>query len=163
MLRREDWSYSINQNFQQVIHNCALDRSEHGTWITTEMQDAYCYLHELGFAHSVESWRDGELAGGIYGVRLGGVFFGESMYSGKTGGSKVALTALLSEFDSQELRVLDCQLPSPHLSSLGMQELSRPDFLDLLDSQISVAAPASGWQCEQTPAKGLTRLRNHGN
>jgi leucyl/phenylalanyl-tRNA--protein transferase len=131
-LRRAGWRCTINRSFTEVIDNCASGRGQFGTWITPEMKTAYRHLHELGFAHSIESWFRGELAGGIYGVRLGNVFFGESMYTGITDGSKVALSGLVHLCLENGIALLDCQVSSPHLTTLGMKEIPRNEFLQRL-------------------------------
>ncbi len=144
-MRRRDWQFSVNRDFPAVIDGCAANRGKFGTWITPDMRSAYLRMHDLGYAHSVESWLDGELAGGIYGIRLGAIFFGESMFSAVTNGSKVAITALLGLAPGAGVRLLDCQLPSPHLASLGMRTLPRGDFLALLPDLTRNAEPLPGW------------------
>ena len=132
MLRGGGWEFSLNQDFARVIRACAADRGDYGTWITAEMQAAYVRLHQLGYAHSVACWFEGRFAGGIYGVRLGDKFFGESMVTTVTGGSKVAITALVHLCALEGIDLLDCQVSSPHLGTLGMKEISRAEFLDRL-------------------------------
>ena len=122
--------------FKRVIHECASPRKTNdgettGTWITDEMIDAYCKLHELGFAHSIECWQDNELVGGIYGLQLGQVFFGESMFSRKKDASKVAIVHLC---ETHKLRLIDAQVHSEHLESLGAQCIDRYDFIQELAS-----------------------------
>jgi len=158
-LRRHDWSYSLNQNFSAVIAACAVGRGEHGTWITADMQDAYINLHQLGYAHSVESWYDGKLAGGVYGVRLGKIFFAESMYTSHTGGSKVALSGLMHIALRNGIELIDCQLESPHLVTLGMQSIVRSEFLSALPALIDTASPMPNWCFAPQPATPLTELR----
>ncbi len=124
---------SLNEAFADVVHRCAQPReSEPGTWITADMEDAYGEMHELGHAHSLEVWKGGELAGGIYGLAIGAVFFGESMFSGATDGSKIALVALCRLLAERGLGLLDCQVGNPHLFSMGAQELDRDAFETLL-------------------------------
>jgi len=159
LLRRGGWEYSVNLEFPSVIENCAVDRGEHGTWITADMRAAYMRMHELGYAHSVESWFNGELAGGIYGIRLGGVFFGESMFSSTTGGSKVAISALISLCQDNAISMLDCQLPSEHLTTLGMEEIARDRFLELLSQFGTDPAPFPEWRAARRPANDLQILR----
>jgi leucyl/phenylalanyl-tRNA---protein transferase len=120
--------------FAEVIRGCALTPRTHedGTWITREMQEAYIRLHELGHAHCMESWRSGELVGGIYGVRVGNCFCGESMFYRETDASKVALVALVTRLRAEGVGLLDCQVTSEHLRSLGAREISRRRFLELL-------------------------------
>ena len=159
-LRKEDWEYSLNENFATVIHACAENRDEHGTWITPDMLHAYQTLHEAGYAHSIETWRNGELAGGIYGLRLGNVFFGESMFSTLTDGSKVAISALVQLCKNERISMLDCQLESSHLATLGMVGISRDKFLSLLPDATANAQPLPNWQLVRQSAAPLSSLRN---
>jgi leucyl/phenylalanyl-tRNA--protein transferase len=131
-IRQGGWEYTINHCFAEVIRGCGDSRAEYGTWITPEMISAYIRLHELGYAHSIESWYQGELAGGIYGIRLGEIFFGESMFSLLGNGSKVAISALVYTALQEGISLLDCQVSSPHLASLGMTEIPRDAFLQRL-------------------------------
>jgi len=136
-LRRADFSLRVDTDFRQVIRACAAPRAaQTGTWITPEMIEAYCDLHSLGYAHSVEIWQDARLVGGVYGVAIGRVFFGESMFSKVTDASKAALYALCG----MGFGMIDCQMATPHLSRLGALELPRTDFLALLGHW--VRAPA---------------------
>lgn len=122
---------TLNAAFPQVIRACAeIPRPDQpGTWITPEMQAAYIRLHELGHAHSCETWRDGRLVGGIYGVRLGRTFFGESMFHRETDASKVALAALVARMKDDGVTLIDCQVTTPHMQSLGAREIPRAEFL----------------------------------
>ena len=106
--------------------------AEAGTWITPEMQAAYIKLHELGHAHSMETWHDDRLVGGIYGVRVGRCFCGESMFHLETDASKVALAALVDRLRAEDVLMIDCQVSSPHMLSLGAREIPRPQFLSEL-------------------------------
>lgn len=129
-MRNKGFSFYLDGDFQGVIQACAAPRpNQQGTWITQEMQDAYMGLHRLGFAHSVEVRQEGKLVGGLYGVRLGGVFFGESMFSRISDASKCALWFLLERFSP---RLVDCQVESEHLKSLGAKPISRKMFLEFL-------------------------------
>jgi leucyl/phenylalanyl-tRNA--protein transferase len=122
-----------------VIDGCAAPRlASPGTWITSEMRTAYLTLHRLGVAHSIEAWRDGALAGGLYGVRLGGVFFGESMFSAVRDASKVALAHLVAVCLRNSIVVIDCQLYSRHLGSLGARTIPRSAFQRLLREQVAL-------------------------
>jgi leucyl/phenylalanyl-tRNA--protein transferase len=159
-IRRDHWEYSLNRDFEQVIRGCAAARGEYGTWIGADMIDAYCRMHELGYAHSVESWLNGELAGGIYGIRLGQAFFGESMFSQQTNGSKVALSALIHECLQAGIRLLDCQMESSHLLSLGMESLSRHEFVSLLEACVADADALPGWKTAKRNAAPLGALRD---
>ncbi len=160
MLKQGGWEYSTNQCFKEVIDGCANNRGEFGTWITPEMVSAYIRLHELGYAHSIESWYMGELAGGIYGIRLGNIFFGESMFSRIGNGSKVAISALVNLCRQEGIHLLDCQVASPHLETLGMIELPRDVFLQRLAGNKPVKVPFSQITSERIPANILIRLRD---
>ena len=131
--RQGGWDVRTNSDFAAVIDACAgTRRGEHGTWITPEMRAAYLRLHTLGYAHSIETWFQDELVGGLYGLQIGPVFFGESMFSRRTDASKIALSALVRAAPSRQIALIDCQLPSAHLKSLGSRSLPRSDFLHLL-------------------------------
>jgi leucyl/phenylalanyl-tRNA--protein transferase len=144
-LRRELFLASVDQDFEAVIEACARRETAAGTWITREMSAAYSRLHELGYAHSIEVWRGGELAGGIYGVLLGGVFFGESMFSRVSDASKVAMVHLRDFGQPRGLALIDCQIPSRHLASLGSREIPRRAFLDLLERLCPPGAMPQNW------------------
>ena len=136
-LRRQDFALSWNRCFAQVIHACAASwAKQDGTWITPEMQEAYINLHQLGYAHSVEVWQDEQLVGGLYGIALGGVFFGESMFSRVSDASKVALVTLAQHLEQVGFGLIDCQVYSPHLASMGAQEIEREVFLASLQMQV---------------------------
>jgi leucyl/phenylalanyl-tRNA--protein transferase len=138
-IRNGGFEVVIDRDFGAIMDACAAPRPHApGTWITSEMRSAYLRLHRLGLAHSFETWRDGQLAGGLYGVRLGGVFFGESMFSRERDGSKVALAHLVKVCLRNSIAVIDCQLPSPHLESLGSRTIPRPQFQALLREHISL-------------------------
>ena len=142
-LRRGDFTWHQDRDFPAVIAACAAPRAQSpGTWITEAMLDAYCRLHELGFAHSAEVWRSGELVGGLYGIRLGGVFFGESMFSREPDASKAALAGLVRQCLADGTQLIDCQLPSAHLRSLGSRAVPRPQFLRELERALGQASPA---------------------
>jgi len=127
--------------FAAIVRLCA-DRAD--TWINAEIEASYIRLHESGRAHSVEVWRDGELAGGLYGVRLGGAFFGESMVSLRPDASKVALAWLVARLIVGGFRLLDCQFMTPHLESLGAVEIDQSDYLMLLDAALGGGAAGAG-------------------
>jgi leucyl/phenylalanyl-tRNA--protein transferase len=132
--------------FAQVMTQCAAPREPGGgTWIVPGMVAAYVRLHELGHAHSVESWKDGSLVGGLYGIHLGRVFFGESMFSRETDASKVALVKLVERLRALEVRVVDCQQATGHLASLGAREIPRRDFAQLLAESIQYPPTGSRW------------------
>lgn len=128
--------FEIRQNsaFETVIRSCAQPRADElGTWITDEMANAYLALHHAGYAHSIETWRDGALVGGLYGVAIGRVFFGESMFSHVSNASKVALVHLAQQGD---YKMIDCQMATDHLLSLGAEKISREDFVHALKALV---------------------------
>jgi leucyl/phenylalanyl-tRNA--protein transferase len=123
------YTVTIDTAFFDVVEACAEPRAnEPGTWITPDMAQAYSRLHELGHAHSLEVWREKELVGGIYGLSLGAIFFGESMFSGQADGSKIALIALCRELDRHGIGLMDCQVSNPHLLRMGAEEIPRERF-----------------------------------
>ena len=134
----------VDTAFAEVMRGCA-DPSRHGRWITPEITEAYTRLHELGWAHSVEVWRDGELAGGLYGLALGGLFAGESMFHRATDASKCALVGLsdLVFADGDADRIIDVQWVTPHLGSLGITEIPRSDYVTRLARALALPAPAA--------------------
>jgi len=135
------FALSCDRDFAAVVDGCAAPRAASpGTWITSEMRAAYLRLHQLHCAHSIEVWRAGVLAGGLYGVGLGGVFFGESMFSHERDASKVALAHLVAMCRRNGVAVIDCQLPSRHLSSLGARAIPRRQFQSLLREHINAPA-----------------------
>ena len=136
-LNRNMFTVTFNQNFRDVISNCQNIKrdGQKGTWITNEMIEAYCKLHELGIAKSVEIWQDKELVGGLYGIDLGHVFCGESMFSLVSNASKVAFIALVNQLKAANYKLLDCQVYNPHLESLGCREIDRTDFMEILKSK----------------------------
>ena len=136
-LRNRGFELAIDRDFRAVIEGCAAPRaSSLGTWITAEMRTAYLELHRHGYAHSVETYLEGELAGGLYGVRLGGIFFGESMFSRERDASKAALARLVQYALDEGIAVIDCQLPSRHLQSLGSRAIARSHFQALLRQHV---------------------------
>lgn len=138
-IRNGGFEAVIDRDFGAIMDACAAPRPHApGTWITSEMRSAYLRLHRLGQAHSFETWRAGQLAGGLYGVRLGEVFFGESMFSRERDASKVALAHLVQVCLRNSIAVIDCQLPSPHLESLGSRTIPRLQFQALLREHISL-------------------------
>jgi len=142
-LRNGGFSYSMDRDFGAVIDGCAAPRAASpGTWITSDMRAAYLELYHLGHAHSIEIWRGAELVGGLYGVRLGGVFFGESMFSRARDASKAALAHLVALCRRNSLAVIDCQLPSRHLTSLGSRTIPRSQFQALLREQVRMPSAA---------------------
>jgi leucyl/phenylalanyl-tRNA--protein transferase len=144
----------IDSAFADVMAGCAAPRSAGGgTWIVDEMQAAYTRLHRFGFAHSVESWRDGELVGGLYGIALGRMFFGESMFSRATDASKVALLALVDKLRADGFELIDCQQETRHLASFGARPIARKEFTRRLQDLINfdpMLSPSSAWTPTET-------------
>ena len=137
-LRRSKFTVTYDTDFSGVLEGCAAPRDDQdGTWLLPEMKDAYLRLHRLGYAHSVECWLDGELAGGLYGVRLGRVLFGESMFTRITDASKVALVHALRDPAFGPIDLLDCQMTTDHLLRMGAQEIPRHEFLHQLEELTS--------------------------
>jgi len=145
-LRNSGFEVSFNTAFDDVIGACAKDRpGQDGTWITAEMCDAYRGLHNDGWAHSVEIWQGDQLAGGLYGLAIGKAFFGESMFSHATNGSKAALIALTSVLLENNSSLLDCQVESPHLRSMGADMIPRKQFANELRRSCGNLTPFSNW------------------
>ncbi len=129
LIRKQPYLITMDTNFAAVIYSCKSERdSAAGTWITDEMQAAYIQLHELGLAHSIEVWDGSAIVGGLYGVALGKVFFGESMFSRQANASKIALIALALQLQRWQFGLIDCQVSSQHLLSMGAEEISRHNF-----------------------------------
>ena len=140
-IRNGGFTVDSDRDFAGVIDSCAAPRQHSlGTWITTEMRNAYIQLHRLDYAHSIEAYRNDVLVGGLYGVRLGSVFFGESMFSKERDASKVALAHLVEICNRNGIAVIDCQMPTRHLESLGSRVIARAQFQSLLREHIEVAA-----------------------
>jgi leucyl/phenylalanyl-tRNA--protein transferase len=139
ILKKNKYRVSFDTSFREVISNCSSLRKEAGTWITNEMIEAYCKLHELGFAHSVETFYGDELVGGLYGVSIGKCFFGESMFQTMDNASKVAFISLSKLLEEKDFSVIDCQVHTDHLESLGALYISRKKFLDLVEKGTSIS------------------------
>jgi leucyl/phenylalanyl-tRNA--protein transferase len=140
LIARNEFTVTLNQEFESVISNCADLRTE-GTWINEDMIEAYCRLNFQGFAHSIECRLNGVLVGGLYGIAIGGVFFGESMYSTVSNASKIAFAYLCAKLSLWGYELIDCQVHSPHLESLGAVEINRVEFTQALSSGLK--APTS--------------------
>ena len=142
----------LDTDFAGVMRGCAAAKraDDPGTWITDEMLAGYVALLELGWAHSVESWRDGELVGGLYGVALGGVFFGESMFFRESDASKVAFATLVKQLGAWGFAMIDCQLHTGHLESLGACEVSRAQFLEELVVGLALPNRRGPWRLEES-------------
>lgn len=139
ILNRNEFEFSTNKAFRQVIQNCKQTKrpGQEGTWITNEVEKAYCKLHELGFAHSAEVWKEGELMGGLYGIRLGKVFFGESMFSKVSNASKTAFIKYVQQLKDEGIKLIDCQIYTEYLESFGAKMIDRSEFCELLKKLIS--------------------------
>ena len=135
LLKRNEFEFSVNKNFSQVIRYCKeMKRAgQDGTWITEEMESAYIKLHEAGYAHSAEAWQDGNLVGGVYGLRLGKIFFGESMFSRISNASKFVFIRYIELLNQEKVALIDCQVYTEHLESLVATMIPRKEFLNLLE------------------------------
>lgn len=143
-IRKNKYKITYNRDFEQVIAQCANLRMQGpGTWITLDMHQAYCELHQMGIAHSVETWLDDELIGGLYGLNIGQVFFGESMFSTASNGSKIAFAALNKQLQEWGINLIDCQVHNPHLASMGATEIPREDFIKQLKTLIDLKNTAT--------------------
>ena len=129
-IRQNVFEVTFDTAFKEVITNCAQVRTKNGegTWIDEAMQDAYCGLHEIGYGHSVECWQAGKLVGGLYGVAIGSIFFGESMFSLTSNSSKVAMASLVEHLKKNNFDLIDCQIGTSHLKSLGAREITGAEF-----------------------------------
>lgn len=136
VLQNGKFRFTVNRAFSNVIQNCKTvsRHGQEGTWISPAMQKAYTTLHELGYAHSAETWQDGKLVGGLYGIRLGNLFFGESMFSLKPNASKFAFINYIKQLQLENVQLIDCQLHTPHLESLGARMIPRELFAEILAS-----------------------------
>lgn len=141
-LRRRDYEVRVDTAFRQVMLGCAAPRrGQHGSWITPQMVEAYTHLNTLGYAHSVETWMQGELVGGLYGVAIGRVFFGESMFARVTDASKIAFAHLVAQLMHWDFGLIDCQMSTRHLASLGAREIPRSEFIALLARFTALPGP----------------------
>ncbi len=154
-LRSGRFQVSVDQAFGAVIDGCADVRARTGTWITDDMRRAYRHLHDLGHAHSIETWSGGELVGGLYGLALGGMFFGESMFSRASDASKAALVHLVRLAGKRGLGLIDCQVANPHLASLGSQLMPRAEFLHLVRLLTAQPGPPDSWAALPGPTAEL--------
>ena len=146
-LRKNIFSVTFDQSFKEVIAACAEPRENSaGTWITEDIKQAYNTLHQSGFAHSAEAWLDGELVGGLYGVALGRVFFGESMFHTRTDASKVVFVTLVEQLKAWDFQLIDCQVHTKHLASLGAVNCDRSYFVKLLNQYTNTPAHPLAWQ-----------------
>jgi leucyl/phenylalanyl-tRNA---protein transferase len=145
-LRNKGFESRIDSSFAAVLKKCAEPRKgEPGTWLSRDMQAAYLALHEAGYAHSFETWHENELVGGLYGVAIGRMFYGESMFSRQTDASKVALVNLVAFLKERGFPLIDCQMHTPLLASLGAREIPRRTFLRALSTLVNYAEPPGKW------------------
>jgi leucyl/phenylalanyl-tRNA--protein transferase len=152
-VRNKGYDVRIDSAFREVLAGCSAPRpgpgdDRPGTWLGPEMQRAYAALHDAGYAHSVETWRDGELVGGLYGVALGRMFYGESMFSRAADASKVALVALVEALRARGFPLIDCQVRTPLLAGLGAREIPRREFLRRVTTLVHYAEPAQRWSSD---------------
>lgn len=149
-VNRRPFSLSLDTAFERVVRACAATPrpGQRGTWITSEMIDAYLALHELGLAHSAEAWHDGELVGGLYGVSLGSGFFGESMFATRPDASKLAFVALVHQIERWGFELLDCQVHTEHLARFGATEWRREDFLAALRGVLEQETRRGSWRLD---------------
>jgi leucyl/phenylalanyl-tRNA--protein transferase len=147
VLRQKRYTVRMDTNFRFVIESCAaiVRKGQYGTWITDEMMDAYLKLHQQGYAHSVETWYQGKIVGGLYGVSIGRCFFGESMFSKRNDASKVALVHLAQYAAGVGFGFIDCQIPSDHLCRLGARNMPRSNFMKLLAKHINLPTAMGPW------------------
>jgi len=150
LLRRGDYEVRLDTEFAQVVERCAhVHRPEGpGTWITEDMREAYVRLHALGFAHSAEAWYQGELVGGLYGVSLGGAFFGESMFAERSDASKVAFVTLVRQLTRWEFTLVDCQVHTEHLERFGAEPWPRARFLAVLSRALERPTRRGSWRLD---------------
>ena len=148
VLTRRTYEITADLEFRAVMARCAGRRrpGQRGTWITPAMKQAYLRLHEAGLAHSVEAWLDGKLAGGLYGVSLGGMFFGESMFADEPDASKAAFVTLCRSLVEWDFDLVDCQMPTAHLATFGAKAMPRADFLQLLASSLEKPLRQGAWR-----------------
>ncbi len=145
-LRKNLYTVTFDQAFSKVIHACAQARKpDTGTWLSNDMRQAYIHMHNLGYAHSVETWHENKLVGGLYGIAIGQVFFGESMFHRQTDASKVAFVKLMHSLNDWGYRLVDCQVHTQHLVRLGAENIQRTDFQKLLDRYCPERVSKQAW------------------
>lgn len=146
-LARDDYTVRADTAFAEVMSACAAPRDgQRGTWISDEMRAAYSALHELGVAHSIETWMEGELVGGLYGIALGRMFYGESMFMRRTDASKLALAHLVARLKSWGFGMIDCQMETAHLASLGARPIPRSEFAQRLAALVNLPSQTGHWR-----------------
>jgi leucyl/phenylalanyl-tRNA--protein transferase len=158
-IKQAPFKITLDEAFADVMGGCAHVKRprQKGTWIMEEMIDAYCSLHREGYAHSVESWQDGKLVGGLYGVALGRAFFGESMFARVSDASKVAFVHLTRLLESWKFSLIDCQVTTSHLESFGAREVPRPEFLKMLRAALRYKTRQRKWEFARTEDRGQTK------
>ncbi len=146
-MKKSGYEIRVDTSFRQVMEACGEPRlGQSGTWIGRSMTDAYTQLHEMGFAHSIETWVDGELAGGLYGLAIGRMFYGESMFTRRTDASKLALAHLCGQLEKWNFGLIDCQMETMHLASLGAKPISRAAFIQEVKRLVELPPIATPWQ-----------------
>jgi len=138
LLKKDTYQFTINQSFAAVIQSCKVTerKGQDGTWIKNEVVEAYILLHQQGYAHSAEAWQDGKLVGGLYGIKMGNIFFGESMFSHASNASKFAFINYVEQLKKEGIVLIDCQVYTEHLESLGARMIMRQQFTHLLEQSI---------------------------
>lgn len=140
LLKRNTFDFRINTSFSEVIYQCRQTKrkDQDGTWITNDIVEAYTQLHHLGYAHCAETWLGGKLVGGLYGIRMGNIFFGESMFSLESNASKFAFLNYVQQLQTEGVVLIDCQVYTPHLESLGARMIAREDFMGIISTNIPI-------------------------
>ena len=152
ILRNSNYEVRVDSAFSQVIQACAEPRKgQSGTWIHSDMVSAYTVLHEMGLAHSVETWVGGELVGGLYGIAQGKMFFGESMFSRTHDASKIAFVHLVKQLERWNFKMIDCQMKTAHLASFGAREIPRKEFSQRLKELVNYSNQIEKWQFDNEP------------
>ena len=152
ILKKRNYEIRVDCSFNKVIQACAAPRKgQSGTWIHSDMISAYIALHEMGLAHSVETWIDGKLKGGLYGVTQGKVFFGESMFSQTNNASKIAFVHLIKQLEKWNYSMIDCQMRTAHLASFGAREIPRKEFSHRLKESINYSNQIEKWDFDNEP------------
>jgi leucyl/phenylalanyl-tRNA--protein transferase len=152
-LNKRAYEIRVDTAFRQVMEACAAPRNGHGTWITPAMIDAYAELHRQGLAHSIETWVDGQLAGGLYGVSLGKMFYGESMFSRATDASKIAFVHLVGQLQRWGFGLIDCQMKTSHLAAFGAREIPRAEFGQKLSELVNSPGINGAWRFDHDLAE----------
>ena len=161
-IQNSPMAFSFNQAFSAIVKACAADRiGQNGTWITDEMIEAYSTLHDQGWAHSVEIWKDDEIVGGLYGLAIGKAYFGESMFSQVSNASKIAMWSLCQLLVHHQFEIIDCQVVSPHLMSLGATLMPRLAFVALLERACDSPTKFVEWPQDRVPVENLLDPLGH--